>query len=272
MPVILEDNTFADLEEDALDATLSDPEINSEMQRFTEPLGDVGDLSYGGRAGEVNVHPNPSRENGKMVGYGRPTVRRAWTWDGTETVLTLGWNPEGTEHNSARPYLAKKHCHCCGYSGFRISRKVQGCPMCIKNSCPYCKGGADRSKVIACFYLNRNKVPYPRDTTGEVDCFLESCVRRGSQGFKTEADMRFHARTKHRMEYASFQESEAARKGDETDELRRRVDTLTAALLARPAESEATKKPPTEAQRQASQANIQKALAARKAKKDKVPG
>lgn len=233
-PIALKTNEAADLEAETLEATLSEAELAAEMSRFDQPGGDAPDLSRGGRIGGVNVHPNPTRDaNGRMVGYGRPTVRMAWMWDGTETTLTLGWNPEGTEHNGARPYLNKKHCHCCGFSGFRLSAKLRGCPMCIKNNCRYCKAGVDRSKVIPCFYLNRAKVPYPKDTSGSVDCFLPSCVRRNGQGFKAEADMRFHARTKHRMEYASFMEAETSQRADKTAELEARVNALTAALLQR---------------------------------------
>ena len=235
MPVLLEDNELADQEADALDAALTDTDIKAEEARFSGPLGPVGDLSRGGRAGQVNVYPNPERgPNGRLApGQGRATARRAWMWDGTETTLTLGWNPEGTEHNGARPYLAKKHCHCCGYSGFRVTAKVPGCPQCIQNSCPRCQGGRDRSKVIPCFYLRRDKVPFPREVGTSVDCCIATCWRRDGNGFKDEPDMRFHARTKHRQEYQSYMESQASQRGNETAELRARVDALTTALLER---------------------------------------
>src|SRR3990172_10665855 len=103
MPLLLEDNAVADQEADALDAAMSGDELAAEMERFAQPVGVVGDLSRGGRVGDVNVHPNPSRDaNGRMVGKGRPNARLAWTWDGTETTLPLGWNPEGTVHDGGR--------------------------------------------------------------------------------------------------------------------------------------------------------------------------
>ena len=235
MPLLLEEDLLADQEADALDAAVTDADVQAEEARFAVPMGPVGDLSRGGRAGQVNVYPNPDRDSrGRLApGQGRATARRAWMWDGTETVLTLGWNPEGTEHNGARPYLAKKHCHCCGYNGFRLTAKTPGCPECIKKQCPRCQGGRDKSKVIPCFYLRRDKVPFPRETKTDVDCCIATCWRRDGNGFKDEPDMRFHARTKHRQEYQSYMESQASQRGNETAELRARVDALTTALLER---------------------------------------
>ena len=42
----------------------------------------------------------------------------------------------------------------------------------------------------------------------------------------TEEDMRFHARSRHRMEYQAHMETLAAQKGDEVAELRQRLDAL----------------------------------------------
>ena len=233
MPLLLEENELADQEADALDAAVTDADVQAEEARFAVPMGPVGDLSRGGRAGQVNVYPNPDRDSrGRLApGQGRATARRAWMWDGTETVLTLGWNPEGTEHNGARPYLAKKHCHCCGFNGFRLTAKNPGCLQCAKNQCPRCQGGRDKSKVIPLFYLRRDKVPFPRVTKTDVDCCIATCWRRDGNGFKDEPDMRFHARTKHRQEYQSLMESQAAQEHSELQQLRAQVTALTLAQL-----------------------------------------
>ena len=232
MPLLLANAEMEDQETEALDAVLDDAAVKAEMERFTQPSGEVGDLSHGGRVGGVNIYPNPTRgSDGRMVSTGRPNARLAWTWDGTETTLPLGWNPEGTEHNGARPHLAKRHCHCCGFNGFKINRKIPGCPMCIRNNCRYCQGGSDRSKIMACFYLRKSKVPYPKEKDRPVDCFLPSCVRRDGNGFKDEADMRLHGRTKHRQEYQSHIESQRSASDRELDQLRQQVAMLTNAVL-----------------------------------------
>lgn len=236
MPILLANAETEDQEAEALDIALSDAEVNTEMERLARAPGEAGDLSYGGRVGEVNVHPNPTRNsNGNMVSNGRPNARSAWTWDGTPTTLPLGWNPEGTQHNGARPHLAKKHCHCCGFNGFRITSKTPGCPMCTRNNCRNCQGGRDRSKIIPCFYLRQDRVPYPREKDTSVDCFLFSCVRRGGNGFKDEADMRLHGRTKHRQEYQSYLESQRSTEAREVDQLRQQVAVLTTAVLSQAA-------------------------------------
>ena len=232
MPIVLESDPVGDLEADALEVAMDDGEVAAEMGRFGQPLGDVGDLSRGGKAGGVNVYPNPSRDDsGRMRGNGRPTVRMAWMWDGTESTVPLGWNPEGTEHDGGRKYLSKKHCHCCGYSGFRFTRKLRGCPNCMKNNCPRCQGGQNRSKVIPCFYFKKDQVPYPKDAGGDIDCFVVTCVRRNGDGFKDESSMWMHARGKHRMEYQAYRDSQQTEDKRELAQLREQVALLTAAAI-----------------------------------------
>ena len=195
---------------------------------------EAGDLSDGGMVGGVRVRP---MQNGRTLSKGRAAARLAWMWNGTESVLPLGWNPEGTRHNGAMPYLAKRHCLCCNNSGF-----VGGqCPKCARTSCIQCMASTDRTKVqslqngkiirgwiIPNFYLRQEDVPFPARLYGSIPCFLELCPRRGGRGFLTEQDMRVHAGSRHRMEYRAYVESANASKTDEVAELRRRIDSLMA--------------------------------------------
>ena len=218
----------------------------AEEQRMAElrplsPSESTPDLSNGGRINGVNLYPVQDRER---VSKGRANSIRAWMWNGTETVLPLGWNPEGTTHNSAMPYREKRHCLCCHQGGFK---KKQGkplfCPQCVKSNCRKCRAGTDTTEqilptgkkikgwIIPCFYLRQEDVPYPERFYGDIDCFLTSCVRRGALGFKTEAAMRFHARGMHRMEYLAHQESIASAKGDELDSLKKQMAELQSLLL-----------------------------------------
>ena len=206
MPVLLEDSEI-DLEGEALDVTMSEA---SEMLRAAPvPVDDLRDGKRGNR-----------------ITKGRAVARRAWMWDGTETVLPIAWNPEGTKQDGGRSYMSKKHCLCCNAGGFRGA-----CLKCIRNNCVGCRAGTDKSKIIPNFYLSKEKVPFPQKFYGAINCFQVSCPRKNGMGFKTDEDMRMHARTKHRMEYASRQEALAAIKADETTDLRRRVDELTTLLL-----------------------------------------
>jgi hypothetical protein len=231
MPLLLQDDPLADQEANALDDAAGDAEFETQL---AQPLGDVGDLSAGGRAGAVNVHPNPSRNsNGRMATNARASARLAWMWDGTESTVPLAWNPEGTVHDGGRRYLTKKHCHCCGYSGFRYTPKLRACPMCVKSGCQKCRGGADRSKVIPNFYFRYADVPYPKDTSGAVDCFVASCVRRGGNGFKNVEAMLLHARSKHRGEYQARIEARQMAENTELQELRSQVAALTLAAVGR---------------------------------------
>lgn len=197
----------------------------------------VPDLSDGGTVNGVRVMP---MQNHVRQTKGRPTVRRAWMWNGTESMLPLSWNPEGTRHDGARRYLLKRHCLCCHSGGFLGVT----CLKCVRTNCSKCAAGTDRKTeqqlgngetirgwIIPNFYLSRAQVPFPTRIYGSVNCFLEFCPRRDSMGFLTEQDMRIHARSRHRMEYQAFIEAQEANKHDELDSLRSQVASLMAAQV-----------------------------------------
>ena len=190
-------------------------EANAQFERNEN----LGDLSDGGIIGGAKLTP---MAGGKKLLKGRPAARRAWMWNGTESLLPLAWNPEGTRHDGARKYLLKRHCLCCRTGGFTGER----CLHCIRSRCVGCGASTDRSKIIRCFYLRKEDVPFPERFYGSIDCFLSVCVRRGSMGFKTEPDMRLHARSRHRMEYQAYIESTQAAKQDEIGILRQQVNAL----------------------------------------------
>jgi len=195
-----------------------------------------------------------SRRNGgpggNRVSKGRNVSRPGWRYDGTPSVLTISWNPEGTRSDNGREYLKKKICLCCNEAGF----KLPSCPKCIRINCSSCSMGRDKAKVIRLYYTRLEDVPHPRNVKNVVDCFLPSCTRKGIVGFPTLEAMLLHARSKHRMEYASFREAEEMRKSTEADDLRKRVDELTSLLLRNgQAPGESPKKERTPAQVAAAQ-------------------
>ena len=143
-------------------------------------------------------------------------------FDGTETMLPLAWDTDGRTHDNARKYLTKRHCLCCHSAGFRGVT----CPVCIRNNCPKCLGRPDKEVIIPCFYLRKDDVPFPVKFYGDIDCFLQFCTRKGGQGFKSQEDMRIHARSRHRMEYQAYMETLQADKADEVDKLREQVNLL----------------------------------------------
>ena len=225
MPRLLE-HFEVDQDAEELDILMTADEEAGERAKLVIPKT-AGDLSDGGKVGGMTLYP---MQNGQRVAKGRAAARRAWMWDGTETTLLLAWNPEGTRSDRGRRYLSKRHCLCCGLSGFRGQ-----CPPCSgmgnNGICERCRGSTDKSKIIPNFYLTKEEVPFQQKFYGDVDCFIPTCSRRSGAGFKTEEDMRMHARSRHRMEYITRQEILAERKGSETDELRRRVDELTTMLI-----------------------------------------
>jgi hypothetical protein len=210
MPTLLADSEV-DHDAETLDATLSVAEEQEARDALRSPPRPVDDIRQG---------------KGNRVSKGRAVARRAWMWDGTETVLPIAWNPEGTRHDGGKSYINKKHCLCCNAGGFRGV-----CLRCVRSNCVGCNAGTDKTKIIPNFYLSKAQVPFPQKFYGPVDCFLAACYRKNGMGFQTEPDMRMHARLKHRMEYASHQESLASQKADQTDALTRRVDELTSMLL-----------------------------------------
>ena len=181
------------------------------------------DLTDGGQVERANIFPT---KGGVRQARGRAAARRAWRWDGAETLLPLAWNPEGTTHDGARHYLRKKVCICCHEAGF-----MRECQRCVRANCVGCGGGTDKAKVIPCYYLSKEKVPFPQRFYGDIDCFLPMCARKGGMGFKAEEDMRMHARTMHGQEYASFMEAEQSRKASDTDDLRQQVAELRSLLF-----------------------------------------
>ena len=218
MPRILDEKTVDPFAEEAAAEIAAADEREAELMSVDDAVAEV--------------------QGGIKVTEGRASVRRAWSWNGTESMLPLGWNPEGTRNDGALPYLLKRHGLCCGNSGFR-GRK---CPNCVKNLCANCKSSTTAKQIIKNFYLNPEEVPHQEKFYGDVDCFLPSCPRRGGIGFKTAQDMRVHAMSRHKMEYQAFREAEEADKSSEVDDLRKRIEQLTGLLITqKPTEQE---KPP----------------------------
>lgn len=205
---------------EAVDIEMSAAEETEARGQFAKTAS-PGDLSDGGNVNGARLTP---MLGGKPQQKGRANARRAWMWNGTETVMPLAWNPDGTAHDGGRRYLLKRHCLCCGSGGFRGAR----CLNCVKNNCSRCNGSSDRKKIIPLNYLKKEDVPYPERFYGDIPCFLPFCIRRADRGFKTEEDMRMHARSRHRMEYQAHQETLNAAKADQVEVLQRRLDTLLA--------------------------------------------
>ena len=231
MPKVLEDTR----DEADLAAIMTEAEEQDELAKWSPRLN-PGDLSDGGMVGGVRVTPINAdghvvrgREARTNPQQGRPSARRAWMWNGTETLLPLAYEPSGKRHDRAMHYLRKKHCLCCNVGGFFGTQ----CPNCVKSDCLTCRSSSDKAKVISSFYLNKEKVPFPAKFYGNINCFLVTCPRKEGMGFLSEQEMRIHARTRHRMEYQAFQDFQTASRPDELAELRRKVDELLAAQ-ARP--------------------------------------
>lgn len=213
----------------------------------TPPDTQVGDLSNGGRVGDVRVIPY---QGGKQQQTGRPTVINAWKHDGTPSTLPLAWNPEGTQHDAARRYRLKRHCDCCNYGGFT----GRTCPMCIKNSCARCRASTDRNQrtlpngqvvqgfIIPAYYLRKEDVPYQTHFYGNIDCFHRDCARRNGLGFQSEAEMVMHAQSRHRLEYAAYARVSEASKTSEVELLRTQVATLLRQQNRAPARRSTTTK------------------------------
>ena len=237
MPRVLAE-TEVDPTTEEVEATLTAAEEAEAHRRFA-PAGDAPDLSDGGVIGGVTLRP---MHDGKTLQKGRPAARRGWMWNGTESLLPLAWNPDGTMHDGGRRYLLKRHCLCCHTGGFRGAQ----CPNCVKSNCAQCRGSTDRARVhtlangrvihgwiISNFYLRKEDVPFPARFYGSIPCFLAFCPRQGDKGFLTDQDMRVHARSRHRMEYQAHVETLAASRGDEMESMRKRLDDLTSSLVSR---------------------------------------
>ena len=234
MPKLLEEGNAV---EEQIDADMTAAEEASAFTRLAERPGSSPDLSDGGMVGAARLTPFVG---GRPSQTGRANARRAWTWQGSETVLPLAWNPDGTVHDGARAYLQKRACICCRKAGFKAKAgQAPICPDCSRNNCPRCKAGTDRSTVnklqngktvkgfiVPCFYLKKDDVPFQEKFYGDIPCMIHGCIRVGSMGFKTETDMRMHARSRHRVEYQVAIETASASKTDEVAELRAMVNAL----------------------------------------------
>lgn len=208
---------------EAVDVQLSQAEEEAAARKQFAPTGTPGDLADGGMVNGVRLTPF---QDGSPQGQGRPVARLAWMWNGTQSLLPLAYDPSGKTHDGGRKYLLKRACLCCNAAGFRGVT----CPNCVKSHCTRCGGRPDAKKVISCFYLRKEDVPYPAKFYGSIPCFLAFCVRRDDRGFKTEEEMRMHARSRHRMEYQAHQETLTALRNDEVATLRSRLDAMTVAM------------------------------------------
>ena len=224
MPLLLEDQDI-DVDAEAIDMQLTDAEeaIAADLSRGSDDSSRM-DLSDGGKVGGATLYP---MRDGPRVEKGRPAARRAWMWNGTESVIPLTWNPDGTIHDGGRRFLRKKYCLCCTDAGF-----IRHCRKCRDNLCPRCNSSRDPSKIIPCFYLREVDVPYPEKLYGSVNCFLPSCARKGEIGFKTEEDMRMHALSRHTKQYEAHESVKRSGEASEISELRKTVNDLVAAALA----------------------------------------
>ncbi len=159
-------------------------------------------------------------------GYGRPAGARAWMWDGTETTIVLAWDIHGKVHDGGQRYLQKKHCLCCGFSGFR-----EHCTKCRKETCQRCKSGRDRKQIIPAIYLKESDVPFPQLLYGEVDCFLPTCTRRGDRGFRNLEEMHMHGTGRHTKQFEAHRAVQQSQETSQVAVLQQQVAVLTAAVL-----------------------------------------
>jgi len=230
MPIIIEETEIDPITEE-VDLAMTRAEEDEANQRFARSES-IGDLSHGGMVDGARLIPQRAGHGSvdfdkRKPQKGRPSARRAWMWNGTETLMALAWNPDGTQHDGGRRYLTKRHCLCCGKGGFHGSQ----CPNCVKSGCTNCRGSTDRKKIIPLNYLRQEDVPYPTKFYGSIPCFLPDCIRRGDRGFLTEQAMRLHARSRHRMEYQAHMEALEAGKIGEVAELRQRLDAVMQAQI-----------------------------------------
>ena len=240
MVKVLEATDIDPLEQ--LEVPMTPEEEQEAMDEFA-PVANSGDLSDGGKVSGVQVTPR-SGWGGVPLKQGRPAALRGWMWNGTESMLSLAYNPEGTQHDFAMHYRRKRHCLCCGTGGFFVTRRSPGCPNCIKNNCDQCRASTDKTKVhelasgktikgwiIPNFYLSKEQVPFPVNFYGDIPCFLDSCPRRGARSFLTYQAMVMHAASLHKAQWEAELQARAAGRTDEIERLRQRLDAMQAAQV-----------------------------------------
>lgn len=171
--------------------------------------------------------PEPVTNQSSKASYGRPAGARAFMWDGTETTIVLAWDIHGKTHDGGRRYLSKKHCLCCGFSGF-----LEHCTKCRKETCSRCRSGNDRKEIIPAIYLKESDVPFPQLFYGNVNCFLPTCTRKEDRGFRSLEEMHMHAVGRHTAEWEAHQTAQQSRETSQVDLLQQQITTLTAHMLA----------------------------------------
>ncbi len=199
------------------------------IQRIVEP-----DIDLTGESMEVLEVPEPTTK----AGYGRAAGWRAFMWDGTETTVVLAWDIHGKTNDEGRRYLQKKHCLCCGFSGFRAH-----CTMCRKKTFSRCHSANDKKQVIPAIYLREADVPFPQLIYGEVDCFLPTCTRRGDRGFRSLEEMHMHGTGRHTKQFEAHMAVKQSQETSKVDLLQQQLAALTAAMVAgKASETEPVKK------------------------------
>lgn len=193
------------------------------VQRIVEPDIDVDleliDLQLSGE--DLQLPEAVTKD-----GYGRPAGWRAFMWDGSETTVVLKWDIHGKTHDGGRHYLGKKHCICCGFSGFR-----EHCTKCRKDTCSRCRSGNDRKQIIPAIYLREADVPFPQLIYGQVDCFLPTCIRKGDRGFRDLEEMHMHATGRHTAQFQAYRQVQESQETSQVTRLQQQVAALTAAML-----------------------------------------
>jgi len=169
--------------------------------------------------------------------YGRPAGARAYMWDGSETTIVLAWDIHGKTHDGGRRYLQKKHCLCCGFSGFR-----EHCTKCRKETCQRCRSAHDKKQIIPAIYLKESDVPFPQLVYGDVDCFLPSCTRQKDRGFRSLEEMHMHATGRHTAQWAAHKTAQESREASQVTILQQQVAALTTAVVQGRADEPAPKR------------------------------
>ncbi len=177
-------------------------------------------------------------------GYGRPAGARAFMWDGSETTIVLAWDIHGKVHDAGRRYLQKKHCLCCGFSGF-----LEHCTKCRTETCGRCRNASDKKQIIPAIYLKESDVPFPQLLYGDTDCFLPTCTRKGDRGFRSLEEMHMHATGRHTAQWEAHQTAQQSRETSTVALLQQQLATLTTAMLVGKTEDQPAPKRRTRAKK-----------------------